>query len=58
MSQLFRPQDVVDLAKLCHVLAAVFVDDGCVTENERADLTELVSKLERIEYECDLEGAE
>jgi hypothetical protein len=35
VSRLLRPGDVIDLAKLCQVLAATFVDDGCITVEER-----------------------
>ena len=38
VSRLLRPADVIDLAKLCQLLAATFVDDGCISTAERQQL--------------------
>ena len=46
--RVFRPADVVHLAKLCQVLAATFVDDGCISPAERQQLQELAGKLDAI----------
>jgi hypothetical protein len=47
-SRLFSPSDVVDLAKLCQVLAATFVDDGCIPVAVRQQLQDLATKLDAI----------
>jgi hypothetical protein len=47
-SRLFSPGDVVDLAKLCQVLAATFVDDGCISASLRQQLQDLEIKLDAI----------
>jgi hypothetical protein len=47
-SRLFRPSDVMHLAKLCQVLAATFVDDGCISTIERQQLRDLAAKLDAI----------
>lgn len=51
VSQLFRPADVPDLVKLCHVLAAVLADDGCLPRAERRALKALAEKLQSITSE-------
>ena len=48
VSQLLRPGDLHDLVKLCHVLAAVLADDGCLPTAERRALAVLVERLEPI----------
>jgi hypothetical protein len=48
VAQRFSAQDVVDLAKLAHVLAAVLVDDGGVDCHLRRQLSSLVSDLESV----------
>lgn len=45
VGQLFRPADLPDFIKLCHVLALTLSDDGCLTAGERRLLTTLVSRL-------------
>lgn len=46
--RLFRPVDVPHLIKLCYVLAAALVDDGCISADERRILAALATKLDRI----------
>jgi hypothetical protein len=46
--QRFSARDVVDLAKLAHVLASVLVDDGGVDHDLRRQLSSLVSDLESV----------
>lgn len=48
VSQLFRPSDLVDLAKLLQVLAAVIADDGCLTQTDRRMLTRLNAELDEL----------
>jgi len=48
VSRLLRPSDVVDLVKLCHVLAATLVDDGCISVDDRQQLQDLAAKLDAI----------
>lgn len=48
--QLLRPGDVLDLVKLAQVLAAVLVDDGCVSGRERRVLGDLAARLEAINH--------
>lgn len=48
VSQLYRPQDVRSLVKLCQVLAAVFADDGCLPPQDRTALAELAQKLDSV----------
>jgi hypothetical protein len=48
VTRLLRPADVIDLAKLCQVLAATFVDDGCISAKERQLLRNLAAKLDAI----------
>ena len=48
VSQLLRPTDVPDLAKLCQVLAAALEDDGCIPVRHRRTLANLASHLDRI----------
>ena len=48
VSQLFRPADVLDLAKLCQVLAATLADDGCIPSRHRRALADLEAKLDGI----------
>jgi len=46
--QRFSASDVVDLAKLAHVLAAVLLDDGCVESALQRALRSLVDDLETV----------
>lgn len=46
--QCFTPDDVIGLAKLAHVLAAVLVDDGVVEPKLRQQLTSLINDLESV----------
>ena len=48
VSQLFRPADLTDIVKLCQVLAATLVDDGCLSPADRRALKQLVANLEQI----------
>jgi hypothetical protein len=48
VSRLLRPADVLDLAKLCQVLAATLVDDGCISAAERQQLQDLATKLDAV----------
>lgn len=48
VSQLLRPGDVKDLAKLCQVLAAVLADDGCLPDSQRRELAQLAQQLDVI----------
>jgi hypothetical protein len=48
VSRLFRPSDVFDLVKLCQVLAATLVDDGCISTDDRQQLRELAANLDAI----------
>ena len=48
VAQRFSARDVIDLAKLAHVLAAVLVDDGGVDRDLRRQLSSLVSELESV----------
>jgi hypothetical protein len=43
-----HPSDVVDLVKLCQVLAATLVDDGCISSDDRRLLQELAAELDAI----------
>ncbi len=46
--QSFTPDDVINLAKLAHVLAAVLVDDGGVEPDLRQRLNALIRDLESV----------
>lgn len=46
--QSFAPDDVIDLAKLAHVLAAVLVDEGGVEPDLRHRLNSLFRNLESV----------
>lgn len=48
VSQSFRPADVEDLVKLCRVLAMTLADDGCVSIDQRSQLTQLAADLDTI----------
>ena len=48
VAQCFSASDVIDLAKLAHVLAAVLVDDGCLAPKLRAEIQCLQHALESI----------
>jgi hypothetical protein len=48
VGQCFSADDVVSLAKLAHVLAAVLVDDGGIDSALRQQLSSLVSDLESV----------
>src|SRR5690606_40337417 len=47
VSQQFRPADVFDLVKLCRVLAAELVHDGCLPQSQRKDFAELAAQIGR-----------
>jgi len=46
VSQLFKPEDIVHLAKLCRVLAIVLLDDGCIPSTLRSELERLTDTLD------------
>ena len=48
VSQLLRPDDVLDLVKLSQVLAAVLAEDGCIPAAQRRALDELAARLDTI----------
>ena len=48
VTQLYRPTDVTDLAKLCHVLAIVLLDDGCLANRERQELRQVADLLKTV----------
>ena len=48
VSRLLRPNDVLDLVKLCHVLAATLADDGCIPPEQRRALADLAERLSYI----------
>ena len=48
VSRDLQPQDVVNLVKLCRLLAVTFVDDGCISTDDRQQLQELAAKLDAI----------
>ena len=50
VSQLLRPNDVHDLVKLCHVLAATLADDGCIPAEQRRALADLAERLSHITH--------
>ena len=49
VSQAFTPNELVDLVKLCHVLATVLLDDGCLEQDVYERLDFLVEALERFD---------
>lgn len=46
VSQLFKPEEVVSLAKLARMLALVLADDGCLDNQLRTDLNHLARGLD------------
>ena len=48
VAHVFSARDIIDLAKLAHVLAAVLVDDGCMDAGLRRKLQSLIGDLEEI----------
>lgn len=48
VSQLLRPRDVHDLVKLCRVLAAELVHDGCLPLSQRRELADLADTLNEL----------
>jgi hypothetical protein len=48
VSQRYRPQDVVDLARLAQVLAFALSDDGCMDSELRDDLSCLAACLDQV----------
>lgn len=47
VGQRFRPNDLKDIVKLVKVLAAVLLDDGCISGKERLRLSQLVAELDQ-----------
>jgi len=45
VSQRFRPQDLVDFAKLIQVLAFSLADDGCLKPELRDELDQLANRM-------------
>jgi len=48
VGQLYRPADLPNFIKLCHVLALTLSDDGCLSASERRLLINLASRLSDI----------
>ncbi len=46
VTQLFKPEDVLHLSKLCRVLAAILADDGCIPASLRSELVSLTEKFD------------
>lgn len=51
VAQLFKPEDVLHLAKLCRVLAAILADDGCLPSALRSELAGFAEKPDRDQRE-------
>lgn len=48
VNQLFSPRDLFHFVKLTQVLAAVFSDDGCLSEVDRGVLKRLAAELDSL----------